>query len=94
MQVIYGEVELFLEHCHSLKEKRKIVKSIVERIRSRFNISVIEADFQDLWQRAVLAFALVAKDSNEANFILKAVYDTVASYDQVQITRFEQDYLV
>lgn len=88
MQVLYGTAELYLPHCHSLKEKRKVTKSVVGRMRSRFNISIAEVDYHDLWQRCQLAFALVAQDANEAAFIIDALKDTILSYDEVELTSF------
>ena len=45
-------LELRLENSHSLKEKRHVVKSLKDRLRHKFNVSVAEIDYQDLWQRA------------------------------------------
>ncbi len=56
-------LEIFLHGCGSLKEKRRVIRSIIERARSRFNVSVAEIEHQELHQRAGLAFASVA--SNE-----------------------------
>ena len=56
-------------HMHgiaSLKEKRSIVKSVIGRLRSRFNISISEVDHQDTKTAAVLGIAVV---SNDARFI-------------------------
>lgn len=92
MQVIYGTAELYLPYSHSLKEKRKVTKSIVGRMRSRFNLSVAEVDYHDLWQRCLLAFALVAQDNNEASFIIDTIKDTILSYDEVELTHFEFQY--
>jgi len=64
----------------SLKDKRHVIRSLKDRIRSRFNVSVAEVDFQDLWQRATLGIAVVAADGHAARRVLE------------QITRFvEQD---
>jgi uncharacterized protein YlxP (DUF503 family) len=47
-------VELHIEGCHSLKAKRGVVRSIAQRVRNHFNLSVAEVGGQDTWQRAVL----------------------------------------
>jgi uncharacterized protein YlxP (DUF503 family) len=52
-------LELYLPYCHSLKEKRRVVRSTADRLRSRFNISVSELDHQELWQRARIGAAAV-----------------------------------
>ena len=53
------EIHLLIPDARSLKDKRKVVKRVTERIRQRFNASVSEVDMQDIWQRAVLAVAVV-----------------------------------
>ena len=49
-------VELFLPENGSLKEKRHLIRSIKDKVRSSLNVSVAEVDHHDLWQRASLAF--------------------------------------
>ena len=51
-------VELHVHGSHSLKAKRGVVRSIVSRVRSRFNVSVAEVGGQDTWQRAVLGLSV------------------------------------
>ena len=55
-------LELRLENSHSLKDKRHVVKSLKDRLRNKFNVSVAEIDYQDLWQRAVVAAVTVSPD--------------------------------
>ncbi len=52
-------LEIFLPENHSLKEKRQAIKRIVERTRAKFNISIMEADQTNLWQKATVGFAVV-----------------------------------
>lgn len=58
--------EFFFPENGSLKEKRQFIRSIKDRARSSFNVSVGEVDHQDLWQRAGLAFVSVAADKSIA----------------------------
>ena len=66
-------VDLSLEGVFSLKEKRQIIKSIITRIHSRFNVSIAEVGAQDKWQYAVLGFCCVSNDTAHANSILSNV---------------------
>ena len=52
-------IEIHLPYSRSLKDKRKVLKSLKDRLRGRHNISLAEVDGQDLWQRAVLGIAAV-----------------------------------
>lgn len=64
--------ELHLDACHSLKEKRQIVKSLKDRLHQRFNVSAAETDHQDLWQRAELSVCVVSTDRRHAEQVLRA----------------------
>ena len=66
--VIGWELQLF--DPQSLKEKRRVVKSLKERLRSRFNLSVAETDHHDLWQRAEITACIVATDRRRAESVL------------------------
>jgi len=65
-------LELRINHAHSLKDKRQVVKSLKEKLRSRFNLAVAEIDCQDLWQRSVVAAVTVAPDRPRAGQVLEA----------------------
>ena len=55
-------IELRLAENHDLKGKRQALKSIKDRVRNRFNVSIAEVDDLDLWQRATLGVTCVSKD--------------------------------
>jgi len=66
-------LEIWIEDAHSLKEKRHIVSSVKERLRNRFNISVAEIGYQDLWQRALISAVTVSSDHTYAEGVLQSV---------------------
>jgi uncharacterized protein len=66
-------LELRIDHAHSLKDKRQVVRSLVERLRGRFNVSVAEVGYQELWQRALLAAVTVASARVPAESVLQRV---------------------
>jgi len=72
-------LELRLESSHSLKEKRHVVQSLKDRLRHKFNVAVAEIDYQDLWQRAVIAAVTVSSDRDNAGKILQSVEDEAAA---------------
>jgi uncharacterized protein YlxP (DUF503 family) len=71
--VIVGLItwELHLAACHSLKEKRQIVKSLKDRLHQRFNVSAAETDYQDAWQRAEVSACVVSTDRRHAEQVLR-----------------------
>jgi uncharacterized protein YlxP (DUF503 family) len=71
--------ELRLDDSHSLKDKRHFVKSLKDRLRVKFNVAVSEIDYQDLWQRALIACVTVSPDQSHAEQVLQAVEREAAS---------------
>lgn len=63
-------LDLRLE-AHSLKEKRMVVKSVLSRMHQRYNLSVFEADCQDVHNRACLAAAWIGPDPDGARRVLE-----------------------
>ena len=70
-------LELLLHGNFSLKGKRQVLKSLVQRARQRFNISIAEVEDQDLWQRAVLGICAVSNDRQRVNSILDQVVNFI-----------------
>lgn len=72
-------LEIHVEHSQSLKEKRHVVKSVKDRLRERFNVSIAEIDHLDSRQNSVLAAVTVSKDRVHAEQVLQAVEAHAAS---------------
>ncbi len=66
-------IELRLDHAHSLKDKRHVVRGLKDRLRHKHNVAVAEIDYQDLWQSALLAAVTVSSSRQLAEQILHAV---------------------
>ena len=64
-------LEIHVEHSHSLKDKRQVVKSLKDRLRGRFNVAVAEIDGLDSWQSSVIAVVTVANDRVFAEKVLQ-----------------------
>ncbi len=63
--------DLHLDGCHSLKEKRHVLKSLKDRLHNRFNVSAAETAHNDLWQRAELTVCVVSNDRIHAERVLR-----------------------
>lgn len=88
-RVAVGTVELHLPDVESLKGKRQILKSLKDRLRRRFEISVAEVDHQDSWQRATLALACVSGDSRHANEVISKAMDFLEDHVDGYVTDIE-----
>ncbi|MGQ9778427.1 MAG: DUF503 domain-containing protein [Bacillota bacterium] len=71
MVVARAEVELLLPGCKSLKDKRQVLRSILERLRGRFNLAAAEVDEQDRWNMAVIGLACVSGEPGHARGLLE-----------------------
>jgi len=60
----YFQFELYIPASSSLKEKRFVIQSLKDRIRSRFNVSIAELDGSETWQRSLLGIAMVSNDNH------------------------------
>ncbi len=85
-------LELRIEHAHSLKEKRHVVKSLKDRLRGKFNVSVAEIDDMDLHNSAVLAVATVSSSKPFAQKVLQAVERETAELVGPMLLRFETEW--
>ena len=84
---------LYLPESGSLKGKRRILRSIKDRLCSQFNVSVAEVDYQDLWQKAELAVALAATDREYADKVLQTILGKVESWHLAEIIDVEVEIL-
>ncbi len=85
--------ELHLSGCQSLKDKRRIMKSLKDRLHNRFNVSVAETDYQDLWQRAELSCCVVATDKRHAESVLSAADNLVGQELMARIINSQKSWL-
>ena len=85
-------LELRIEHAHSLKEKRHVVRSLKDRLRGKFNVSVAEIDDMDLHNSAVLAVATVSSSRPFAEKILQAVERETAHLTGPMLIRTEAEW--
>lgn len=77
--------DLEIPGCQSLKEKRRVVKSLKDRLHDRFNVSVSETGHQEVWQRAELTAAVVATQRRHADSVLEHADAFVRSEPRARI---------
>ena len=86
--------ELHLPASRSLKDKRRVVKSMVERLHQRFRLSVAETDHHDLLQRAEIGLAaVVAGGERDLNRLLEEARGLIESEPEAYLTRWEPQLL-
>lgn len=79
-------IDLYMNGNRSLKAKRQILKSLIQRIKSRFNnVSVSEVGSHDLWQKATIGISLVGSESRIVNSVLDRVTQFIESTGAVEM---------
>ncbi|HEV8336725.1 MAG TPA: DUF503 domain-containing protein [Candidatus Polarisedimenticolia bacterium] len=86
-------VEIHLSASHSLKDKRRVLRRLKDRLKSRFNVSVAEIDHQDLWQRATLGIVSIAAGHEPLESCFGKVRGIVESEVPGEVVNFEIEYL-
>ena len=85
-RVALGMVELHLPAAQSLKDKRHVLKSLKDKVRHRFEVSIAEVDHHDSWQRATLALACVSHDARHANEVVDKAMDFIEAHLEGDVT--------
>jgi len=67
-------LEIYIPDSHSLKDKRQVLRSLKDRLRSRFNVAVAELDGQDTWQRAQVGVVTLSNNAAHVEQSLQAVF--------------------
>lgn len=86
------QIELFLPACQNLKEKRAIVKSLIGKVRSRFNVSAAEMAYLEQWQRTILGIAAVANEMSFLQKEIQAVIRLVENHPDVELIHADTEY--
>lgn len=86
-------VDLFLGEANSLKEKRRVLKSVIDRIRNRFNVSVAEVAEQDTWQRSTIGISFISCEQAHVHQVLAAVVRFIEAQGTVFITGYQTELL-
>ena len=81
-------LDLLIPMSRGLKDKRRALKGIKERIRNRYNCSVAEMDYKDIWGRARLAVCVIGDDSRFVNSQLDEIARFACQQRQVEVADY------
>ena len=86
------KIKLHIPENQSLKDKRRIVKSIISRLHNQYNISIAEVDDHDLWQLATLGISCVSNNGQHVDeTITKIINFIVQHYPELEIVSQETE---
>jgi len=91
MQVAILTVELAIYESMSLKDKRRVIKSLKDRLAHRFNVSVAEVDHADTMRRATLGIAMVSNDTRHLNQALDKMLNLIRAAAGVSLIDVERE---
>ena len=86
-------VQLQIGDSQSLKDKRQALRSLKDRLRHGFNVSLSEVGAQDLWQRAELGIACVGTDTAGVNRVLSQVVNTIEQDRAISMIDYQLEML-
>jgi len=86
-------LELYLGEADSLKGKRKVLKSLLERLKQRFNVSVAEVGRQDSWQYATVGISAVSGETDHMQRTLDTVARFVENHNGVEVLEISRELL-
>ena len=85
-------LELELPYAASLKDKRQTVRSLKDRLR-RKNVSVVESNYQDVWQRATVEIALAAVSRSAAEEKREEVRRALLNYEELAVLEWHEEFV-
>ena len=91
--MIVGTLKLrfVLRESHSLKDKRRVIKSLKDTLSNKFNVAVAETDEQDVWQTAEIGIATVGTDSSFIQSVLTNVVNYARFFGGVELVDQQQE---
>lgn len=81
--------ELHLPEARSLKQKRKVVKGLIERVHRRFRVSIAETDYHDLHQRSEISIAAIARSAGDGQRLMDSIRDMIDGEYEAQLTHWD-----
>lgn len=82
-------IEMLIYDSNSLKEKRQVIKSVIERIKHRYNVSIAEEDKHDTWNIGVIGMAVIGNDSKFIDKTIMKIIDFIDGDHRVEIIEQE-----
>ncbi len=93
MIVGLSQFEIHIPGARSLKDKRRVVRSLMERLHNRYRISIAETDFHDLHQRAEIGLAVVGRSNSEVDRLLEDLHRAIEGNLDLVITHWAPEIL-
>lgn len=93
MHILLMKLNLHIPGAHSLKEKRRQVKSLKDKLSSRFNASVAEVDMLDSWQQSVIGITMISNDKSYLDKQYSLIENIVLEYAELELISADREWL-
>jgi len=93
MHILLIKLNLHIPNAHSLKEKRRQIKSLKDRLSSRFNASIAEVDMLDSWQKSVIGVCLLSNDKSYLDKQYSLIESVVLEYSELELVSADREWL-
>ena len=94
MALCYIEIKIDLPFAFNLKDKRSVLTSIISRISKKFNVSLAEIDFNDVWKSAKLGMAIVAQNGKIFDSMIENILEYLeSSYPEIRVSIISKEIL-
>ena len=94
MKVLVMSIKLRASWVHSLKEKRMVVKSIIQKLKNKFNISVNEVEDQDIHQSKVIAISSICSSSSQVDSTMENIINFIELNTDAELINIEKDVIM
>ena len=85
------KLRLYLRDCHSLKDKRRVLRSLKDTLHNKFNVAAAETGEMDVWQTAEIGVAAVGNEGEHVQSVVSSVLNFVRFFGGVEVVADEQD---
>lgn len=86
-------LDLHIPEANSLKSKHKVIKSLISRIKNKFNVSIAEVDVQNPWQRSVIGIAYVSNETVMINRVFENIRTHINNTHSVELINSDMEML-
>ncbi len=87
------QAQLLIREARSLKDKRRVIKSLKERLKHRFNISIAEVGANESMQQAIIGVAMVSNDSHHVQGVLNQVVNFISNDVRAELMDYQIEFL-
>ncbi len=91
MILLVMEIEFHVVEAHSLKEKRMILKSLIQKIKGKWNVSIAEVGYLDKWQRSLVGLSAVSNDKQMLERIYEKIMSSIEQQPELEILTVKKD---